>query len=341
MAHFLSSLLEKLGLATGRGKSAVQSAVSMKRGGIAIAQIRRQADGQPQLLTCLFNAADNDDEQQHKLVELSHTHDFNSGRCYSMLDSDHFSLLMVEAPAVDPTELRAAVRWQIKDLIDFHVDDAVIDVFDIPQQENRGRQKMMYVVVSRIGTVQEHINRFENNDIDLDVIDIPELAQRNVAALLPEDNGGVALLSIGQHSTLLTISRNKNLYLTRHIDVGLQRIMQLISANQSEDELSLEDDNGLPIEVQGVLDSITLELQRSLDYYESNFSMPPVSGVIIAPMEETVPGIIPYFSSTLGTAVRMLDLNAFLDIEGTMSDRLQAQCIGAIGLALREESITL
>lgn len=341
MAHFLSSLLEKLGLATGRRKSAVQSAVSMKRGGVAIAQIRRQADGQPQLLTCLFSAADNDDEQQQKLIELSHAHDFNSGRCYSMLDSDHFSLLMVEAPAVDPTELRAAVRWQIKDLIDFHVDDAVIDVFDIPQQENRGRQKMMYVVVSRIATVQEHINRFEHHDIDLDVIDIPELAQRNVAALLPEDNSGVALLSIGQHSSLLTISRNKNLYLTRHIDVGLQRIMQLITANQSEDELSLEDDNGLPLEVQGLLDSITLELQRSLDYYESNFSMPPVSGVIIAPMEESVPGIIPYFSSTLGTAVRMLDLNAFLDMEGTMSDRLQAQCIGAIGLALREESIAL
>lgn len=248
---------------------------------------------------------------------------------------------MVEAPAVDPTELRAAVRWQIKDLIDFHIDDAVIDVFDIPEQKSSGRQKMMYVVVSRIGEVQQHIDSFEKNDIDLDVIDIPELAQRNVAALLPEDSGGVALLSIGQHNTLLTISRNSNLYLTRHIDVGLQRIMQLIAANRNEDEFSLEDDNGLPVEVQGLLDSITLELQRSLDYYESNFSMPPVSGVIIAPMEENVPGLIPYFSSTLGTAVRMLDLNVFLDIEGTMSDRLQAQCMDAIGLALREESVAL
>lgn len=341
MAHFFTSLFKSLGLTAGRRKSALQSAVSMKQGGVAIAQIQRQTDGPPKLRTCLFNVADSEDEQQQKLIELSSAHDFNAGRCFSLINNQQFSLLMVEAPAVDPTELRAAVRWQIKDLIDFHIDDAVIDVFDIPEQKSSGRQKMMYVVVSRIGDVQQHIDSFEKNDIDLDVIDIPELAQRNVAALLPEDSGGVALLSIGQHNTLLTISRNSNLYLTRHIDVGLQRIMQLIAANKSNDEFSLEDDNGLPVEVQGLLDSITLELQRSLDYYESNFSMPPVSGVIIAPMEENVPGLIPYFSSTLGTAVRMLDLNVFLDIEGTMSDRLQAQCMDAIGLALREESVAL
>ncbi|MCW8824956.1 MAG: pilus assembly protein PilM [Gammaproteobacteria bacterium] len=341
MAHFLSSLLEKLGLSTGRRKSDLQTGVSIKRGGIAIAQIQRKADSPPQLLTCLFTPADTEEEQQQKLIELSDAHDFNDGRCCSLFASENFSLLMVEAPAVDPTELRAAIRWQIKDLIDFHIDDAVIDVFDIPEQENRGRQKMMYVVVSRISTTQAHIDRFEKHDINLDVIDIPELAQRNIAALLPEDSNGVALLSIGQHSSLVTISRNKNLYLTRHIDVGLQRIVQLIAEHKRQDELSLEDDNGLPFEVQGLLDAITLELQRSLDYYESNFSMPPVSGVIIAPMEESVPGIIPYFSSTLGTAVRMLDLNVFLDIEGTMSDKLQAQCIDAIGLALREESVSL
>ena len=341
MAHVFASLLKNLGLSSGRRNNTIQTAVSMKKDGVAIAQIQHQPNGAPQLLTCLFNPTSSDEEQHKKLVELSTTHDFNAGHCFSLLSSENFSLLMVEAPAVDPTELRAAVRWQVKDLIDFHIDDAVIDVFDIPEQEGRGRQKMMYVVATRISVIQKHIDSYEKSDINLDVIDIPELAQRNIAALLPEDSGGVALLSIGQHSSLLTISRNQNLYLTRHIDVGLQRIMQLISNNQGEDELSLEDDNGLPLEVQGLLDAITLELQRSLDYYESNFSMPPISGVIIAPMEEAVPGIIPYFSSTLGTAVRMLDLNVFLDVEGTMSDRLQAQCMDAIGLALREESITL
>ncbi len=326
-------MLEKFGFTSGRGKSALQSAVSMKKGRIAVAQIQHFTGEPPKLLTCLFDSVDSDEQQQQKLVELSVAHDFNSGSCFTLLERDHFSLLMVEAPTVDPTELRAAVRWQIKELIDFHVDDAVIDIFDIPQQESRGRQKMMYVVVSRIDAVQKHIDRFEKSGIDLDVIDIPELAQRNIAALLPEDKSGVALLSIKQHSALLTISHNKNLYLTRQIDIGLQRLMPLIADHQSGDEFSSE--------AQALLNVITLELQRSLDYYESNFSMPPVAGVILAPMEEAIPTITPYFSSTLGTAVRMLDLNAFLDVEGVMSDRLQAQCFEAIGLALREESVTL
>ncbi|NOR52150.1 MAG: hypothetical protein GQ470_05970 [Gammaproteobacteria bacterium] len=341
MSHIIPSLLEKLGLPVKHGNSSLQTAVSMKKEGIAIAQIQLQKDAAPKLLTSLFIATEYEAEQHDRLIELSIAHDFNAGRCFSLLNSDLYSLLMVEAPAVDPTELRAAVRWQIKDLIDFHVDDAIIDVFDIPEQEHRGRKKMMYVTVSRINSIQEHIDSFEKSSINLDVIDIPELAQRNIAALLPEDNGGVALLSIGVHSTLLTITHNQNLYLTRRIDVGLLRMMRLIATNQGSDELSLKDDHGLPLEVQGMLDAITLELQRSLDYYESNFSMAPVSGVILAPMEESIPGIIPYFSSALGAAVRMLDLNAFLDVEGVMSSRLQAQCFDAIGLALREESVSL
>ncbi len=342
MTHFFTALLARLGLTTGGSKSVVQSAVSLhKNRAIAIAQIQRQTEGAPKLLTCLYSRTHNIREQQHKLIELSAAHDFNAGRCYSLFNRDQFSLFMVEAPAVGSTELQAALRWQINDLIDFHIDEAVIDVFDIPEQKDRGHQKMIYVVVSRTADVQQHIDCFENNDINLDAIDIPELALRNIATLLPENSGGVALLHIDQLNTLLTICHGGKLYLTRYIDAGLQEIMQLLGSPKGPNDLAFEDDNGLPLKVYGVLEAVTLELQRSLDYYESNFSMPPVSGVVVTPMEEDLPWLIPYLSSNLGTVVRMLDFSTLLDVEGPMSHRLQAQCLDVIGLALRDENTTL
>ena len=59
----------------------------------------------------------------------------------SVLDPDSYRLLLVEAPDVPADELRAAVRWRVKDLIDFHVDDAVIDVFEMPQHARGGRRR--------------------------------------------------------------------------------------------------------------------------------------------------------------------------------------------------------
>ena len=50
-----------------------------------------------------------------------------------VLNPDEYQLHLVESPDVPDSELREAVRWRIRDLIDFPVDEAAIDVFDMPQ----------------------------------------------------------------------------------------------------------------------------------------------------------------------------------------------------------------
>lgn len=255
------------------------------------------------------------------------------------MDSSQSTLLLVEAPEVDPAELKAAVRWRIKDLIDFHVDDAVIDVFDIEGQ--RGRTKMMYVVVARIATVQEHINLLEKAHVNLGVIDIAELAQRNIAALLPEDQNGVALLHLTARGGLLTLTRQGSLFLARPIEFGTEQLAATLPAAQ-ENEFTLdEESDGPPAALRRLMDAIVLEIQRSLDYYESHFGLPPISSLVVAPLAQPVPGLAGYLGGNLGLPVRTLDLNTVLDCEQTLSDELQARCLPAIGAALRVEERAL
>lgn len=255
------------------------------------------------------------------------------------MDASRSSLLLVEAPEVDPTELKAAVRWRIKDLIDFHVDDAVLDVFDIEGQ--RGRTKMMYVVVARITTVQSHIDLLEGAHVNLGVIDIAELAQRNIAALLPEDQSGVALLHLTPRGGLLTLTRQGSLFLARTLEFGTDQLISALPVPQ-ENEFTLDDeDDGPPAGLRRLMDSIVLEIQRSLDYFESHFGLPPISGLVIAPLAQPVPGLAGYLGGNLGLPVRMLDLNSTLDCAQPLSDETQARCLPAIGAALRVEERAL
>lgn len=313
--------------------------------GVGIAAVERQGEQSlPRLSLCEFIPASGTTEMHQVLQELVRKYHLNKSPCFSVAASNDFSLLLIEAPEVKPAELRAAVRWRVKDLLSFHVDDAIIDVFDIPGQQERGRTRQMYVVAAKTSAVQAHIDLLEGDGIQLEVIDIPELALRNISTLLPESDNGVALLHIGSDSGMLTISRGGVLYLTRELKLGYRQLgnyLQTPDKLPGEDEFTLDDEESLPEALLHAMDSVVLEVQRSLDYCESHFSLPPVSGLVLAPMETDIPPLVSYLAGNLGVPVRTLDLNAVLDCPKHLDDTLQSHCLLAIGAALRQENRAL
>ena len=138
--------------------------------------------------------------------------------------------------------------WRVKDLIDFHIDDAVIDVFEVSEEQATGRNRMMYAVVARSAAVKQRIDALNDAGLNLSVIDIPELAMRNIAALLPEDMGGVGLIYLLGGGGLITISRQGKLYLSRHVDT----LQDAEAASQASDAIEAP--------TQSWLDRIVIEL---------------------------------------------------------------------------------
>lgn len=253
------------------------------------------------------------------------------GRSVIVMQSNSHSLLLIEAPDVQPAELKAAVRWRIKDLIDFHIDDAVIDVFEIPEQGAApGKARLMYAVAAKASAIHGQVEVLDKTSLKLEIIDIPELAIRNIASLLDEDVRGTAFLYFDQRGGVITLTRQGSLYLSRNIDVGLQ---QIVATGSNEGELHPQ--------TQQALDRIVLEVQRSLDYYESHFSQPPITSLVLAPFEQEVTGVIPYLSANLGMAVSVLDINMLFETKDTIDPVTQARCLTAIGAALRLEQKVL
>jgi MSHA biogenesis protein MshI len=180
----------------------------------------------------------------------------------------------------------------------------------------------MYAVAARTLAVRKRAELLELAGANLEIIDIPELAQRNVAMLLPEDAKGVALLSLASDQGLVTITRQGELYLSRNLEMGVDT---LLNSERRED----------------YYDRIVLEVQRSLDYYESQLRQPPVTSLVIAPTARPVPGLTDHLKANLGVAVSEMDLNRLLDCHAEIMPAQQSMCFNTIGAALRHEESAL
>src|SRR5690606_20058551 len=101
-------------------------------------------------------------------------------QCTTLLKPGDYQWLTVDAPNVSAAEARQAVRWSLKDLIDYPVETAAVDAVRVPGAEAAGRPAQMLAVSARNELVAAAVKPFNDADIDLEVIDVPELAQRNL-----------------------------------------------------------------------------------------------------------------------------------------------------------------
>jgi MSHA biogenesis protein MshI len=241
----------------------------------------------------------------------------------SVLPAGSYELLLVDLPNVPRAEVADAIRWQIRDLIKFPAEEAIIEIFDIPQQSNPGSKAMAYAVVARRSTLQQHFTSIHEAGLSPAAVDIPELCIRNIAALLPQDIDGVALLYVDNARGILTVTRQGLLYFFRDIDTGLNSI-----AAVEEGELALDDD----------LSGILLEVQRSLDYYESHYDRRPVTELVVTSSMRTA-RLPEMLRDQLGLAVSALDLSAHFELTSEIPLEHSAECLLAIGAALRTEAL--
>ncbi len=297
-------------------RSGSQIGVFATAEGVAAAEVTPRSTGKPRLERCVYEAHGTHDPFPRALSRMPN----KRAATVCVLDPSGYRLLLVEAPDVPADELRAAVRWRVKDLIDFHVDDAVIDVFEMPPHARGGPHRMMYAVTAKAESVRREIERIEAAGLKLDVVDIPELSLRNIATLLEADQRGAAFLYLSERRSTLLLVRQGVLYLARYIETGVATLME---AGELRPEL-----------VAG----LALELRRSLDSFESHYEQTSIRELHTSGLEAADREAI---AAELGVAVREVDLTTLFDTDDALSAELQRLCMPAIGAALRKDPVAL
>jgi MSHA biogenesis protein MshI len=265
-----------------------------------------------------------DPAQPKSLERVAREFGMKNFQCTTLLRPDQYQMLLVEAPAVKPDELKSAMRWRIKDMLDYHVDDATIDVLDVPVPAGAGqRAHYMYTVAARNDTIRSTIERFAAAGMPLAVIDIPDTAQRNLAVRLETDRRAVVALTFDAHGGLITVNFGGELYLSRRLDITDAQL-----AEASGDERTR------------VLDRVLVETQRSLDHCERTYPFFALGRVLLGPLPEDA-GLREHLAANHYLPVEALDLAKLVELPDEWTPAEQARWLKLIGAGLRVEKKAL
>ena len=242
-------------------------------------------------------------------------------RCATLLVAGDYQISAVEAPNVPEAEMKTAMRWRMKDVIDYPVEQAIYDLLEIPAGDGpAGRSRSVYVVAARNELVKTYVERFDDAKVPLSVIDIPETSQRNVAARYERDERGVGLLYFDDAGGLLTVTSGAELYLARRFDFTMTQIRQGNDAYRED-----------------LYSRILLELQRTLDNFERQHSQIALSRIMLGPEPEPTP-LAAYLQSNLGVKVAEVALEEELEFRGGVPDaQIKWRYFHLIGCSIRSE----
>jgi MSHA biogenesis protein MshI len=285
----------------------------------ALAIVRAAKSDRPLLRHCAIHPAI-EIRAEHVLAPLNGSRELSRAAVSAVLGTDDYQLVQVEAPDVEPDELRGAIRWKLKDIIGFPVNEAVIDVFGVPEQARYVESRVVFAVAARPDAVRRVVSLVKPRVRGFDCIDIPEMCLRNLSALLPEDEQGVALVALGDGFAQLTLTCQGVLYLARRIE--LDRHVE-----------ETPDSGG----ASPAIAALALELQRSLDYYESHYDRPAISNVVVACGADQGSALMSALALATGLSVKLLDPHELFEIADHVEPDLRWPGLLALGAALRGE----
>lgn len=181
------------------------------------------------------------------------------GEIYLILSNDKNKLIQVEKPNVPDEEVNSALKWQIKDLVNVPPEKMLLDYFDGPTFS--GVKKVNVVCVSK-SEVSEIVNDLYAHDLKIKVITTEEFA---FSSLLPIKNHATLMVCQQPNEEInILIIKEGQVYFTRRLR-GFSTI-----GEKTQDELML-----------GLIDSLSLEIQRSTDYFERQLKQPPIKNIQI------------------------------------------------------------
>jgi MSHA biogenesis protein MshI len=233
--------------------------------------------------------------------------EFGAGRfeCITLLPRTEYQILLVDAPAVPAEEMRPALRWRVKDMLEYPVDEATIDVLELPVPEGAPRARQMYAVAARQQAVKATAERFIKAGMNLTVVDIADTAQRNLAALFEADGRGVAVLTVGEEGGLITVTFRGELYVSRHLDITVQQLADSGTGAQAGASGNLTLDVGDDVRAP-LFERVLVEMQRTLDHCERLYPFFSIGRVVLGPLPEEA-GLREHLAANLYLPVETMD----------------------------------
>ncbi len=253
-----------------------------------------------------FNSFDLSDNPE-LIADFIQQNNLASANCSLILCSSEYQLLLTETPDVKADEMCQALWWKVKDLVAFELENAQIDFIDLPEGSNRQQIRRVYAVIADKAKVRAKIALAEALGLNPVTVEIPETALLHLIADLCSDLVGTSILYLDPEQSLLLLMSEGQMYLSRTLQYNYLDRME----------------------------AVVLDLQRSMDYYESQLGKSPCLKVLVLPQQADDSAIMQTLRSNMGAEITSVDLNALITADTELNIELQQHCFIAVCGALR------
>ncbi|MCC7540640.1 MAG: type IV pilus assembly protein PilM, partial [Deltaproteobacteria bacterium] len=260
----------------------------------------------------------------------------------------------ITMPLMTPAELREQIPWEAEQHIPFDIKDVQVDYEVVRRRQDQGQMDVLLVAAKK-----EEIHDLTSLAVDaklrVRVVDIDAFALQNCFELnygLPQGKV-VALLNVGASLTTLNVISDGTSGFTRDITNGgnaiTEEIQKQLGISHDEAEAYKVGGEGtgiVPAEVarviQGAVESLAGEIQRSLDFYLATSGDRAIDHIFVAGGTANIHALLEAIGSRARVPVEALDPLRQIppDTKQVNPNALRgriAQSVVALGLALRKD----
>ncbi len=224
----------------------------------------------------------------------------------------------ITLPTMTTEELEDQIVWEAEQYIPFDINDVNLD-FQILSPDSTDPTKMsVLLVASKKDLINDYVAVFNEAGLQLSVVDVASFTIQNAFEINhdvdPDDV--VALINIGASVMNINIVKSGITLFTRDVQMGgnlySEEIQKQMGLSSSEAEsmklLANKAGNNTLLEVlDKVNETITQEIRRSLDFYNSTASDERITRIFLSGGCSKVYNLLEVINEKLGVPVEMIN----------------------------------
>jgi type IV pilus assembly protein PilM len=260
----------------------------------------------------------------------------------------------VTMPLMTPAELKEQISWEAEQHIPFDVSDVELDYQVLRRRQEEGQMDVLLVAAKK-EEIQDLVNLATEAKLKPKVIDLDAFTVQNCFEAgygVPPPDQSTVLLHVGASLTTINILSNSNTAFTRDIANGgnaiTEEIQRQLSISQEEAEAYKCGSGGgivpqeVPRIIQDVVQSLSGEIQRSLDFYLATSGEREVSRVVLSGGSARMEALKEAIAQRCRAPVEVLDPLRAAKVDANTSGASELDVRGpaatvAFGLALRKD----
>ncbi|HPX61589.1 MAG TPA: type IV pilus assembly protein PilM [Deltaproteobacteria bacterium] len=257
----------------------------------------------------------------------------------------------ITLPTMTVEELEDQISWEAEQYIPFDIKDVNID-FQILGPDLIDPSKMsVLLVASKKDIINDYAAVFGEAGVQLSVVDVASFAVQNAFELNNDfdQNEVIALINVGAGVMNINVVKGGGTLFTRDVQMGgnlyTEEIQKQLGVNGADAEsmkmlATDEHDSDLLGAINKVNETITQEIRRSLDFYNSTANEDRIARVYVSGGGSKVYKLVDTIAEKLGLSVDRINPFAKLKINEKEFDPEYLQEIAplmvvTVGLAIR------